>query len=217
MAQTDDKRRLVLPGAISVAAGSALAVHLVFPGVKFDGATFGLLAIAMLPWLAPLVKSNLQNGLDDFAMKDWPTGSGHQSVESGLAMYLPCSFHGNPYFGTKINSIDGQPGPFWDLTNARKFGAFPHTPDEDYAEGDAWGALLWGVRNLGSPPIVDRVAVDAWIEANTYRADSGLGPDFRPIFARKLANRVGAEAGSASATQVLALVRKRGLRPAKAD
>jgi len=43
--------------AISVTASLIAAVHLLFPNVKIDGVTLGLVALAALPWLAPLIKS----------------------------------------------------------------------------------------------------------------------------------------------------------------
>lgn len=39
-----------------VALGLALA-HLLFPGLAIDAITLGLLAVAIVPWLAPLIKS----------------------------------------------------------------------------------------------------------------------------------------------------------------
>jgi hypothetical protein len=44
--------RLVTAGAVALAA-----IHVVFPDVKIDNITLGLLAIAVVPWLAPIFKS----------------------------------------------------------------------------------------------------------------------------------------------------------------
>jgi hypothetical protein len=42
---------------VSVAAGAAALIHVAFPTLKIDAVTLGLLAVAALPWLAPVVKS----------------------------------------------------------------------------------------------------------------------------------------------------------------
>jgi hypothetical protein len=48
---------LVTRTAISVLAVIALAVHLFVPKLKLDPVAFGLVAIALLPWLSAVVKS----------------------------------------------------------------------------------------------------------------------------------------------------------------
>ena len=42
---------------VSVLAAGAALIHVVFPGLTIDAITLGLLAVAALPWLAPVVKS----------------------------------------------------------------------------------------------------------------------------------------------------------------
>jgi hypothetical protein len=42
---------------VSVLAAVAAIVHMAFPSLTIDGVTLGLLAVAALPWLAPVVKS----------------------------------------------------------------------------------------------------------------------------------------------------------------
>jgi hypothetical protein len=43
--------------AISLTAIAAAAVHIVWPALAVDGITLALVVIAIIPWLAPLVKS----------------------------------------------------------------------------------------------------------------------------------------------------------------
>src|SRR5215468_738814 len=42
---------------VSVLAAAAALIHVAFPTLKIDAVTLGLLAVAALPWLAPVVKS----------------------------------------------------------------------------------------------------------------------------------------------------------------
>lgn len=50
--------------AVTIGALAVAVVHLAWPAVKVDAVTVALLVIAMLPWLAPLVKSvELPGGL----------------------------------------------------------------------------------------------------------------------------------------------------------
>ncbi len=50
--------------AITVGAISAAAVHVIWPHLAIDAITLGLVVVALLPWLAPLVKSvELPGGL----------------------------------------------------------------------------------------------------------------------------------------------------------
>lgn len=51
----DPTRRLKI--AITSVAGLGLVAHLAFPNLAIDAISLGLLTIAVLPWLAPLVKA----------------------------------------------------------------------------------------------------------------------------------------------------------------
>jgi hypothetical protein len=42
---------------VSVLAAGAALIHVAFPSLTIDAVTLGLLAVAALPWLAPVVKS----------------------------------------------------------------------------------------------------------------------------------------------------------------
>jgi hypothetical protein len=42
---------------VTALAGLGLIVHVVFPDVKVDAVSLGFLALALLPWLSPLIKS----------------------------------------------------------------------------------------------------------------------------------------------------------------
>ena len=62
MAKSSDHRSL--KAAISVIAVLVALAHLIWPHIAIDAITFGLLVVALLPWLAPLVKSvELPGGL----------------------------------------------------------------------------------------------------------------------------------------------------------
>src|SRR5262245_5542704 len=49
---------------VSVLAAAAALIHVAFPGLTIDAVTLGLLAVAALPWLAPVVKSFRFGGLE---------------------------------------------------------------------------------------------------------------------------------------------------------
>ena len=50
--------------AVTIGALALTAAHLAWPGVRIDAITFALLVVAVLPWIAPLVKSvELPGGL----------------------------------------------------------------------------------------------------------------------------------------------------------
>lgn len=53
---SDDSLRN-LKASISLIALGLLLVRVVFPDLKIDGVSIGLLALAILPWLSPLIKS----------------------------------------------------------------------------------------------------------------------------------------------------------------
>jgi hypothetical protein len=56
--ETSDRRfRFALSVAISLAALSVAAVHVALPDKKIDAITVGLLVVAVIPWLAPILKS----------------------------------------------------------------------------------------------------------------------------------------------------------------
>src|SRR5207245_5732789 len=50
-------RRYLLPGAMSAVAVALALVHVAAPQVRIDSITLVLLAVAALPWLAPIFKS----------------------------------------------------------------------------------------------------------------------------------------------------------------
>lgn len=51
----EEARRVQI--GISVVSGLAIIVHLIWPELSIDGVTLTLLAFAILPWLAPLLKA----------------------------------------------------------------------------------------------------------------------------------------------------------------
>jgi hypothetical protein len=55
--QERDRQRLVLSIVITVIFVTAAIVHLVWPDLSVDAVTLGLLIIAAVPWLAPIVRS----------------------------------------------------------------------------------------------------------------------------------------------------------------
>jgi len=57
MNSNDEDRTRTLKVAISVIAAVGLVVHIAVPKLAIDAISLGLLIIAVLPWLAPLVKA----------------------------------------------------------------------------------------------------------------------------------------------------------------
>ncbi len=54
---TDIQTGRLLPVVISVAVAAIATARVLWPELKIDGITLGLLAVAVLPWLAPLFTS----------------------------------------------------------------------------------------------------------------------------------------------------------------
>jgi len=57
MNSNNEDRALILKAVITVIAAVGLVVHIVFPSLSIDSISLGLLIIAVLPWLVPLVKA----------------------------------------------------------------------------------------------------------------------------------------------------------------
>lgn len=57
MNYNNEDRTRTLKVVISVIAAVGLVVHIAFPNLSIDAISLGLLIIAVLPWLAPLVKA----------------------------------------------------------------------------------------------------------------------------------------------------------------
>jgi hypothetical protein len=55
--QTSERRNLILQVLVSVGALGVALVRLAWPGLGIDSTTIGLLALAGVPWLAPIFKS----------------------------------------------------------------------------------------------------------------------------------------------------------------
>jgi len=81
-------KRNVIKIAITVVSIFGIVIHLLWPYIKIDAATFGLLLLALIPWLAPIIKSieipgigkvELQQEIDSEAIK--PGGKSEKSMQ----------------------------------------------------------------------------------------------------------------------------------------
>jgi hypothetical protein len=66
----EEPGRSLAPLVVSAAALVLAAVHVAFPDVTVDGATLILLAVAALPWLAPILKSVTLPGGFEVVLRD---------------------------------------------------------------------------------------------------------------------------------------------------
>lgn len=99
------------------------------------------------------------------------------AVESGLALYFPCSFADDP-------ALDA---PTWDLTRVRPFRDIgPNFNSAQIVGTEVWGGAFWQMRTILGRAAADRLLFDTWRRF----AGSGLKPEAASGFARMLVGAV---------------------------
>lgn len=92
------------------------------------------------------------------------------AIDSGLAVYYPCSFNQRPVFGTSEEISTS-------LDNEIKFNEPPHDQYSAHNEGNkAWGGAFWEIRGLLGQSVADKLLCTAWMswcpsDANRLRAN----------------------------------------------
>jgi hypothetical protein len=131
---------------------------------------------------------------------DNPRWWGYLAVQSGLAIYCPCSFKDNPVFG----EIEGEST---ELKNEATFGEIPTDQDAADLEGNtAWGGAFWELRQLLGDIDTDRLLAKTWIEWHPADPDE----DMRVGFVREIikANQSG---GGRRENKIKTIFKQRGL------
>jgi hypothetical protein len=105
--------------------------------------------------------------------KWWP----YYSICSGLAVYYPCSYKGNPVYAK------GSGGPEVILYNQTTFSGKPtNEVSADSIGVGAWGGAFWELRNwVGKPEVVDRLLASTWVSWHPFNPD-----EISASFVRKL-------------------------------
>jgi hypothetical protein len=150
----------------------------------------------------------LMDGLGPYPESVDTSRNGFMAVESGLAVYLPCSFRNDPVFGRITAAQSGMADGWWDLTNGRPFTPPPARGfHEDYSfEGPVWAALFWELREMVSPDRSDALVVAAW-----RTATATIEQAFRQPFALTLVRVVADSVGRDEAQRLTELIERRGL------
>jgi hypothetical protein len=109
---------------------------------------------------------------------------------SGLADYFPCSYQGDPKFGTKYVEIfrDRLPaqmrkqGYLRNLVNKRPFVSDSGSDAEKelHSAGEVWGGIFWDIRtilgcNSAKCETADKIILDSWAGLNVYDPAVDLG------------------------------------------
>lgn len=135
------------------------------------------------------------------------------AIQSGLADYFPCSFHGNPRFGEKLapvyNRLVGQEvlvhGYVRNMENQRKFSELkPDAAQQD--AGEVWSGAFWEMRARFGKELVDPLLFQVWTEAQIHQ-DS---PESFAKFADNIVSAAHSQPGIAE-PEIRALFESRGL------
>jgi hypothetical protein len=85
---------LLTCGTLTAGATAVAVSHAIWPGVKIDGVTLGLIGLAILPWLAPIIKSVELPGIGKIELQEvkaqveelrGQTASANQKADTALA------------------------------------------------------------------------------------------------------------------------------------
>lgn len=126
---------------------------------------------------------------------------GEQSILRAIALYLVCSFRGDPRCMRRTVPVN--------LDNDSRFeGSDPSNPVRGmYAERDFWGAMFWDARASLTAKVTDPLLIMAWMQAQAL-------PDpkrqFRQIFVGQLLAIASQHHGSKSARLIENTLRERG-------
>jgi hypothetical protein len=122
---------------------------------------------------------------------DWMSWS---AVASGLAFYLPCSFHDDPMFGaTSPRFREGKQGEEAHALDLRAHGSFdeleidPATASAVWylQAGGIWAVTLWDLRGAVGGPATDQAAADAW-RATNFAGDKPISIRYARAVVSKL-------------------------------
>jgi hypothetical protein len=159
---------------VSVLAAAAAVVHVAFPSLTIDAVTLGLLAVAALPWLAPVVKSlkfgSLEVDLRDLQQNVQEVKSrveeSAQKVEDLSDQVQRIVFSGAVDVGTRTELVQ-QANLDSNRLRIRKLSAQPGAAgtsagDSQLRDALAWGGTLWRVRALLGAGTADRLLIESW-------------------------------------------------------
>jgi hypothetical protein len=117
----------------------------------------------------------------------------YYSIESGLAIYFPCSFVGNPK--PELST--------WDLTAKRPFGDIQPNLVSAINVGTAvWGSAFWEMRQAIGQKDADQALFDAWFKLQPKDVSNDRGVAFVNLLL---------ESDKAHASQIREIFRRRGL------
>jgi fungalysin metallopeptidase (M36) len=142
---------------------------------------------------------------------------------SGIADYFPCSYQGNPKFGSKYVEILGDKLPaefrnrgyLRNMANNRPFvgDSADLREQEMHALGEVWAGVLWELREmLGCKPdsskclASDKIVFESW---NGFKLEPTENLDKR--FEQELVQRVEEAFGAAEAGEIREAFTRRGL------
>jgi hypothetical protein len=124
----------------------------------------------------------------------------YYAVNSGLAVYYPCSFNERSEFGiAKEISVN--------LEDGRKFNKPPLDYYSAYIEGEkTWGGAFWELRRLLGQAKADKLLSSAWISWHPSDPD-----DLRADFMKQIMEVHRSEGSSGRPEEVRAIFERRGL------
>lgn len=96
------------------------------------------------------------------------------AVNSGLALYFPCSFNKKPVFAGSDKDFRVE------LNNRKGLGKRPRTRDEvDFEVGAAWGGAFWELREkMGDPAAADSLLAQSWVSWQPSDPGADLSAEF---------------------------------------
>jgi hypothetical protein len=109
--------------------------------------------------------------------KGGPNGENwnYYAINSGLARYYACSFHGQPMFGT-----DGARSNL--RTPGRVINSAPDWKWSNVTGAELWGSLCWDVREVLDRDSADALLRETWFSLNENDPSNTLPHNFREQF-----------------------------------
>ncbi len=136
-------------------------------------------------------------------------------IESGVALYLPCSFIGRPVFGSEDAARGfGVKTPYVaTLENSLRLKDVPKDDDlgGHLAAGQVWGAVLWSLRTEIGEDRADPIIAKAWIALGEGVIPRRVAREFSD----RLSDEVVATAGAKADGALRANLGRRGLDGSK--
>jgi len=141
---------------------------------------------------------NLRDWLED-GSPWWPGFA----VESGLAVYFPCSFTGSPVFAADHEELKVKLS-----NNARFRGHVSNIVSADNLGNKVWGGAFWEIReSFSEPGSADRLLAASWVAWKPTDPKSDLFVDF----ANQLIETDRLQSGGQHIDHIKTILRSRGL------